>query len=88
MLIAGLREPAQIMDAIRTMSNPSQHTHHSGPDDVSRQALSIARTVDRVCRAPGLYAIVVDIPPHQRNPWRVQVVSVDLLRELMTPRRR
>ncbi|HSM57446.1 MAG TPA: hypothetical protein VK879_14945 [Candidatus Sulfomarinibacteraceae bacterium] len=70
------------------MSESSQHTHQRRPCDVSRQALSIARAVDRICRDPGRYTITIDVPSHRNNAWRVRVARVDLLRDMRTRRRR
>ena len=48
--------------------------------DVSANALSVARLLDRLCRAPGQYAVVVTVPAHRRAPWQVDFYRLDALR--------
>lgn len=47
------------------------------PDDLSHPALAIARLVDRLCRAPGQYALLVTVPTHRRAPWIVEFYRMD-----------
>lgn len=54
--------------------------------DVSAQALSVARTLDRVCRVPGIYTLTIEIPAHRRKPWRVRLSRQELLRDTTTRR--
>lgn len=54
--------------------------------DVSAQALSVARTLDRVCRVPGMYTLTIEIPAHRRKPWRVRLSRQELLRDTTTRR--
>lgn len=54
------------------------------PTDVSKQALSIARMIDRVCRQPGAYVLTIEIPAHRRKPWRVRLTRQETLRETTT----
>jgi len=49
---------------------------------VSRQALSVARMLDRVCHTPGVYTITLTIPLHRRQPWQLQVSRVEMLRDV------
>lgn len=67
------------------MSDTPQQPGQPEPSDVSKQALSVARTLDRLCRAPGTYTITIEIPAHRRHPWRVQLARVELLRDTKTP---
>lgn len=50
------------------------------PTNVSARALSIGRTIDRLCRLPGTYAITVTVPEHKRAPWLVQIHRLDTMR--------
>lgn len=56
----------------------TQDTHTRS--DTSRQAQGLARLVDRACRLPGRYLIVLDVPDPRRRPWRVEIARLDLLR--------
>lgn len=59
-------------------------TKQHDPTDVSKQALSIARMIDRVCRRPGAYVLTIEIPAHRRKAWRVRLARQDVLRETTT----
>jgi peptide subunit release factor 1 (eRF1) len=61
---------------------PQQTPDEQQSYGVSRQALSVARTLDRVCRTAGTYTITLTIPPHRRHPWQLQVSRVELLRKM------
>ena len=52
------------------------------PTNVSSRALSIGRTIDRLCRLPGTYAITVTVPLNRRAPWLVQFHRLDTMRRL------
>lgn len=52
--------------------------------DISPQALSVARVLDRVCRLPGTYVLTIEIPAPRRKPWRVRLSRVELLRDTTT----
>lgn len=54
------------------------------PSDISKQALSIARMIDRVCRHPGAYVLTIEIPAHRRKPWRVRLTRQEVLRDTTT----
>jgi hypothetical protein len=45
----------------------------------SRRALRLARTIDRVCRVPGRYVIVIDVPAHRRAEWSVEVARLEII---------
>lgn len=47
--------------------------------DVSRQALSIARMIDRFCQRPGEYHIRITVPFHSRRPWIIDLYKVERL---------
>lgn len=53
-----------------------------GPDDVgaSGRAVSIARIIDRLCRAPGTYQVTVVVPVHRRSPWQITYARVEVVR--------
>lgn len=70
------------------MNDRKSDQQSKNPQDVSPQALSVARTLDRVCRQPGLYTLTVEIPAHRRKPWRVRLARMELLRDTTTPARR
>ena len=53
-------------------------------EDISKQALSVARVLDRVCRLPGTYVLTIEIPAPRRKPWRVRLSRVELLRDTTT----
>ena len=55
------------------------------PTDVSRQALTIARIIDRLCQRPGEYQIRVTVPDNRRRPWIIDFYQVDRLRSLKLP---
>ena len=48
--------------------------------DVSHQALGLARLVDRACTEPGRYIILLDLPDPTRHPWKVQIHHAGILR--------
>ena len=48
--------------------------------DTSRQARGVARLLDRTCRRPGRYLIILDVPDPRRRAWRVEVARLDTLR--------
>jgi hypothetical protein len=50
------------------------------PTNVSPRAMSIGRTIDRLCRLPGTYAITVTVPSNRREPWLVQLHRLDTMR--------
>ncbi|MFN2189421.1 MAG: hypothetical protein ACK2T3_11715 [Candidatus Promineifilaceae bacterium] len=52
------------------------------PQDVSRRALTIARLIDRHCRAPGEYVIRVNIPYHSRGEWHVEISRSERIRSM------
>jgi len=52
----------------------------SSRSDTSRQATGLARLVDRACRRPGRYLILLDVPDPRRRPWRVEIARLDTLR--------
>ena len=55
----------------------------TGPDvGISTKSLTIARIVDRLCRKPGQYQIVITIPSYRSGEWRVTFNKVDKLREV------
>jgi hypothetical protein len=56
----------------------------SPPPDISKQAHSIARIIDRVCRHPGTYVLTIEIPAHRRKAWRVRLTRQEVLRETTT----
>lgn len=56
--------------------------------DISRQATGLARLVDRTCRRPGRYLIVLDVPDPRRRPWRVEIARLDPLRRADVGRRK
>lgn len=57
------------------------------PTDVSFRALAIGRAIDRLCRAPGTYAVTVVVPSHRRSPWQVKLYRVERLQTLELGRR-
>ena len=71
------------------MANRSEENRGSGkgkverPVDVgaSRRAVSIARVIDRLCRAPGTYQITVVVPAHRRSPWQITYARLEVVRQ-------
>ena len=55
--------------------------------DTSPRALSIGRTIDRLCRLPGNYAITVTVPVNRRSPWLVQFHRLETMRQLKITRK-
>lgn len=47
--------------------------------DVSSRALSVARVIDRLCRLPGRYVMVLTVPHHRRSPWIVEFYRAEVL---------
>ena len=47
--------------------------------DVSSRALSVARVIDRLCRLPGTYVMMLTVPSHRRSPWIVEFYRAELL---------
>ena len=66
----------------------SKKSGHNQRHDVSNQALSIARAIDRTCRTPGRYSITIDIPPHRSHPWRIQFSRSEPLQHIPQPPRK
>jgi hypothetical protein len=56
-----------------------------GPTDVSRQAITIGRIIDRLCQRPGEYQIRVTVPDHRRRPWVIDFYRVERLRAIKLP---
>jgi len=54
---------------------------------VSHRALTVARLIDRLCRAPGEYTITLTVPSHGRAPWEVQVSRVEGIRSMEIDRK-
>ncbi len=52
------------------------------PTNVSPRALSIGRTIDRLCRLPGTYTVTVTVPSSRRAPWLVQIHRLEAIRRL------
>lgn len=48
--------------------------------DTSPQATALARLVDRLCRRPGQYLILLDVPDPPGRPWRIEIRQTDALR--------
>jgi len=57
---------------------PSSPTPPS--QDVSHQALGLARLLDRACTRPGRYILILDIPDPRRHPWDVEIHHAGILR--------
>ncbi len=55
----------------------------TGPDvGISKKSLTIARIVDRLCRSPGQYQIMITIPSQSRGEWSVTFSKMEKLREV------
>jgi len=54
---------------------------------VSHKALTVARLIDRHCRAPGIYTVTLLVPTHSRNPWKVEVSRLERIRSLEIDRK-
>ena len=50
-----------------------------GQQDVSSHALSVARVIDRLCRLPGTYVMMLTVPAHRRSPWIVEFYRAEML---------
>jgi hypothetical protein len=48
----------------------------------SRRAVRLARHIDRLCRVPGRYVIVVDVPAHRRAPWAIEIARQEVIGRL------
>lgn len=55
--------------------------------DVSPQALSIARAIDRACRLPGRYTITLHLPGHRQDPWEVEIARAEPLQRIAPGRK-
>ena len=55
--------------------------------DVSDQALGLARIVDRACSRPGRYIVILDIPDPKRHAWEVEIYDVGVVRRQRLRRR-
>lgn len=62
------------------MNQPVEPLPPASAQDVSHQALGLARLVDRVCRQPGRYVIILDVPDPRRQPWQVELLLAEALR--------
>ena len=47
--------------------------------DVSTNALSVARMLDRNASGPGTYIVTVHVSDRRRQPWNVEVSKVERL---------
>jgi len=54
----------------------------------SGRAVSIARVLDRLCRAPGTYQITVVVPAHRRGPWQISYAKLEVVRQEQVARRK
>ncbi len=52
------------------------------PKAVSREAMRIARALDRHCRKPGRYSITLTIPASTRQSWKVEISWMEPLQRL------
>ncbi|MDX1664469.1 MAG: hypothetical protein R3272_11800 [Candidatus Promineifilaceae bacterium] len=52
------------------------------PTDISPQARSIARLVDRLCRTPGRYLIIYDVPGRPDRERQVEIWRAEILRRM------
>lgn len=68
------------------MAKPETLIPPNQPANVSARALSIGRTIDRLCRLPGTYAITVTVPVNRRAPWLVQYHRLETMRRLKVSR--
>ena len=57
------------------------------PKGISHRALTIARLIDRHCRAPGEYIVKLAIPYHGRGKWRVEVIRQERIRAMEIDRK-
>jgi hypothetical protein len=71
----------------RSNSTPDKMAESLTPTDISSRAHTIARLIDRLCRAPGVYSVTLKIPTHSRAPWEVQVNRVEAIRKMDVERR-
>lgn len=69
-------------------TNGGSNTESQARRDVSRQALAIARTLDRMTLLPGRYALLIDVPPNRRMPWEFELSRLDTLRRSQAGKRR
>jgi hypothetical protein len=67
----------------------SEKKEAARPDvGASGRAVSIARVLDRLCRAPGTYQITVVVPVHRRSPWQISYARVEVVRQENVARRK
>lgn len=59
-----------------------------GHVDVSPQALSIARAIDRACRVPGRYTITLLLPGRRQDAWEVEIARAEPLQRMAAGRRK
>lgn len=59
----------------------------SVPKGISHRTLTIARLIDRHCRAPGEYIVKLVIPHHGRAKWRVEVIRQERIRSMEIDRK-
>ena len=52
------------------------------PTDVSTRALTIGRILDRLCRTPGNYAVMIVVPAHRRSKWEIIFYKVEVVRRI------
>ena len=57
----------------------SDSVRNEGQRDISSHALSVARVIDRLCRMPGTYVMMLTVPVHRRSPWIVEFYRAELL---------
>lgn len=76
-----MSEPSR-SDGARGAGEPEDGSNR--PQDVSRQALSIARALDRLCLPPDDYELRIQIPAHSRHPWEFELSRLDTLRRTQT----
>jgi hypothetical protein len=72
---------------MRKGPNPkSQTPNEREKGDVSAEAMSLARAVDRVCKRPGRYVVVIEVGEKGRGGWQVEVGRLELLYQLSRER--
>lgn len=50
--------------------------------DISGNALRLARAVDRSCRSPGSYQVLINVPVSRSRDWHIAIAKIDRISEL------
>lgn len=54
--------------------------------EISNRARSLARLIDRQCRQPGTWSLVIVVPDPPEAPWSVELLAQETVRRFRVAR--